>query len=120
MCHYHYTITNVEVTRRLPLAIYVIHVKSNGYLKHTTDITEKQRFEAVDGLHPRDPERDQILSRFPASSAINQYVATPVSIEAGSVLSAALSVMQGEVAAQPTTTLTQDIEGGASQWPSSS
>src|SRR5260221_11393562 len=112
MCHYHYTITNVEVTRRLPLAIYVIHVKSNGYLKQTTDITEKQRFEAVDGLHPRDPERDQILSRFPASNAINQYVATPVSTEAGSVLSAALRAMHGEVGAQPTTTAPHDIQAG--------
>ena len=117
MGDYQYAIIDVEVTRRLPLAIYVIDVKSNGYLKQTTDITEKQRFEAVDGLHPRDPERDQILSRFPASSAINQYVATPVSIEAGSVLSAALGVMQGEVAAQPMTTLAQDIERGAIQSP---
>src|SRR5260221_647370 len=117
MGDYQYAIIDVEVTRRLPLAIYVIDVKANGYLKQTTDITEKQRFEAVDGLHPRDPERDQILSRFPASSAINQYVATPVSIEAGSVLSAALGVMQGEVAAQPMTTLAQDIERGAIQSP---
>jgi hypothetical protein len=117
MGDYQYAIVDVEVTRRIPLAIYVIDVKANGYLKQTTDITEKQRFEAVDGLHPRDPERDQILSHFPASSAIDQYVATPVSIEAGSVLTAALGVVQGEVAAQPMATLAQDIERGAIQSP---
>src|SRR5438067_1885005 len=49
MGDYQYAIIDVEVTRRIPLAIYVIDVKANGYLKQTTEITEKQRFEAVDG-----------------------------------------------------------------------
>src|SRR5438067_113580 len=117
MGDYQYAIIDVEVTRRIPLAIYVIDVKANGYLKQTTEITEKQRFEAVDGLHPRDPERDQILSRFPASKAVDQYVATPVTIEMSTTLAAALGVVQGEVAAQPMATLAQDIERGAIQSP---
>src|SRR5438128_11667599 len=96
MGDYQYAIIDVEVTRRIPLAIYVIDVKANGYLKQTTEITEKQRFEAVDGLHPRDPERDQILSRFPASTATDQYVATPVTIEMRNTLAAALRRVAAE------------------------
>jgi hypothetical protein len=101
----------------VPLAIYVVDVKSGGYLKQTTEITERQRFESVDDLHPRDPERDQILSRFPAASALTQYLASPVTIEGGTVLTTALGVVQGEVAMQPLAALPQDIERGAVQAP---
>jgi len=117
MGDYQYTISDVEMTRRVPLAIYVVDVKSGGYLKQTSEITEKQRFESVDDLHPRDPERDQILSRFPAASALTQYLASPVTIEAGNVLTTALGVVQGEVAMQPLAALPQDIERGAVQAP---
>src|SRR5258706_7028294 len=52
MAGYQYTIGDVDLTRRIPLAIYVIDVKSGGYLKQTTEITEKQHFDAVSELHP--------------------------------------------------------------------
>src|SRR5205823_9643753 len=112
MGDYQYAIIDVEVTRRIPLAIYVIDVKANGYLKQTTEITEKQRFEAVDGLHPRDPERDQILARFPPAKAMDDYVASALAIEGGTILSTALGVVKGDVATQPVAALPQDIERG--------
>jgi hypothetical protein len=117
MGDYQYTISDVEMTRRVPLAIYLVDMKSGGYLKQTTEITERQRFESVDDLHPRDPERDQILSRFPAATALTQYLASPVAIEAGMVLTTGLGVVQGEVAMQPLAALPQDIERGAVQAP---
>jgi hypothetical protein len=117
MGDYQYTISDVEMTRRVPISIYVVDVKSGGYLKQTTEITEKQRFESVDDLHPRDPERDNILSRFPAATALTAYLASPVSIEAGNVLTTALGVVQGEVATQPLAGLAQDIDRGAVQAP---
>jgi hypothetical protein len=105
------------VTRRIPLAVYVIDVKAGNYLKQTTEVTEKQRFEAVDELHPRDPDRDQILAKFPPESKVREYIATPVGIDAGVILNAALGVVQGEVAMQPIASLAQDIERGAVQAP---
>src|SRR3954470_20554674 len=83
MADYQYTIAEVEVARRIPLAIYVIDVKTGGYLKQNTEITEKQRFEAVSDLHPRDPDRDQILARFPPAKAMDDYVASPLAIDGG-------------------------------------
>jgi hypothetical protein len=116
MADYQYTIADIEVTRKVPLAIYLIDIKSGVYLKQTTEITEKQRFESVDGLHPRDPERDQVLGRFPQSKAVSDYIATPVSIESSVVLSAAFSTMN-DAASQPMTVLAQDIDRGAVQSP---
>jgi hypothetical protein len=112
MADYQYTIADVEVTRKVPLAVYVIDVKTGTYLKQTTEITERQRFESVDGLHPRDPERDQVLSRFPQSKAVSDYIATPVNIESHVVLTAALSTMN-DAASQPLAALPQDIDRGA-------
>lgn len=116
MADYQYTIADTEVTRKVPLAIYVIDVKTGGYLKQTTEITEKQRFESVDGLHPRDPDRDQVLARFPPVKAVNDYVASPMAVEAGVVLSAALANMN-DAASQPLAVLAQDIDRGAVQAP---
>ncbi|HUQ75221.1 MAG TPA: hypothetical protein VM183_10875 [Burkholderiales bacterium] len=116
MADYQYTIADVEVTRRVPLSIYVIDVKSGGYLKQTTEITERQRFESVDGLHPRDPERDQVLSRFPPAKAVTDYIATPVTVDANSILSAAFATMN-DAASQPIAALPQDIDRGAVQAP---
>src|SRR6266404_4847937 len=113
MADYQYTIVDVDLTRRIPLAIYVIDVKSGGYLKQTTEITEKQHFDAVSDLHPRDPERDQILARFPPAKAMDDYVASPLGIESGVILSTALGVVKGDVATQPLAALPQDIERGA-------
>ena len=113
MADYQYTISDVELTRRVPLAIYVIDVKTGGYFKQTTEITEKQRFEAVSDLHPRDPDRDQILARFPPAKAMDAYVASPVGVESGVILATALGVVKGDVATQPIATLSQDIERGA-------
>src|SRR5882724_1662568 len=110
MADYQYTIAEVEVTRRIPLAIYVIDVKSGGYLKQTTEITEKQRFDAVSDLHPRDPDRDQILARFPPAKAMDDYVASPLGIDSGVILATALGVVKGDVATQPIAALPQDIE----------
>src|SRR4051812_11585622 len=112
MADYQYTIADVEVTKKVPLAIYVIDAKGGTYLKQTTEITERQRFESVDGLHPRDPERDQVLSRFPQSKAVSDYIATPVNIESHVVLTAALSTMN-DAASQPLAALPQDIDRGA-------
>ena len=117
MGDYQYTISDVEMTRRVPLAIYVMDVKNGGYLKQTTEITEKQRFESVDDLHPRDPEREQVLSRFPAATALTQYLASAVAIDGGVVLTTALGVVHGEVATTPLASLPQDIERGAVQAP---
>jgi hypothetical protein len=117
MGDYQYVVADVEVTRRIPLAIYLIDVKSAGYLKQTTEVTEKQVFQTADELHPRDPDRDQILARYSASSAVSQYLATPVAIDAGVVLDAALGVVQGEVATQPLAGLAQEIVRGAAQPP---
>ena len=113
---YQYTIADTEITRKIPLAIYVIDVKSGGYLKQTTEVTERQRFESVDGLHPRDPERDTVLSRFPPSKAVTDYIASPATIEAGIVLAAAFSTMN-DAASQPLAMLPQDIDRGAVQAP---
>jgi len=113
MGDYQYTIADQELTRRVPLAIYIIDMKSGGYLKQTTEITEKQKFDAVSDLHPRDPERDQILARFPPAKAMDDYVATPVGIESGIILSTALAVVKGDVATAPIASLAQDIERGA-------
>ena len=113
MGDYQYSISEMELTRRIPLAIYVIDMKTGGYLKQTTEITEKQKFDAVSDLHPRDPDRDQILARFPPAKAMDDYVASPVSIESGIILSTALSVVKGDVATQPIASLPQDIERGA-------
>ena len=113
MGDYQYTISELELTRRIPLALYIIDVKSGGYLKQTTEITEKQKFEAVADLHPRDPDRDQILARFPPAKAMDEYVASPVAIESGVILSTALAVVKGDVATQPIASLSQDIERGA-------
>lgn len=112
MADYQYTIADTEITRKVPLAIYVIDVKSGGYLKQTTEITEKQRFESVDGLHPRDPDRDQVLSRFPASKAVTDYIASPVTVDAQLVLAAAFSTMN-DAASQPIAALPQDVDRGA-------
>jgi hypothetical protein len=116
MADYQYTIADIEVTKKVPLAIYVIDAKSGSYLKQTTEITERQRFESVDGLHPRDPDRDQVLSRFPPAKAVTDYIASPVNVEANTVLAAALSTMN-DAAAQPIATLAQDIDRGAVQAP---
>jgi hypothetical protein len=113
MADYQYTISDVELTRRVPLAIYVIDVKTGGYLKQTTEITEKQHFEAVSDLHPRDPDKDQILAKFPPAKALDDYVASPVSVDGGPILSTALGVVHGDVATQPIAALPQDIERGA-------
>jgi len=116
MADYQYTIADVEVTRKVPLAIYVIDVKTGSYLKQTTEITERQRFESVDGLHPRDPDRDTVLSRFPPSKAVTDYIATPVGIETSVILTAAFATMN-DAAAQPIAALSQDIDRGAVQAP---
>lgn len=113
---YQYTIADTEITRKIPLAIYVIDVKSGGYLKQTTEVTERQRFESVDNLHPRDPERDNVLSRFPPSKAVADYIASPATVEAGIVLAAAFSTMN-DAASQPLATLPQDIDRGTVQAP---
>jgi hypothetical protein len=116
MADYQYTIADVEVTKKIPLAIYMIDVKSGGYLKQTTEITERQRFESVDGLHPRDPERDQVLARFPASKAVTDYIANPATVDGNMVLSAALTTMN-DAASQPVAQLAQDVDRGAVQAP---
>lgn len=117
MADYQYTISDVEVTRKIPLAVYLIDVKSGNYLKQTTEVTEKERFDAVDDLHPRDPDRDQILAKFPPASKVQEYIATPVNVDAAVVLNAALGVVHGDVAMQPVAALAQDIERGAVQSP---
>jgi hypothetical protein len=116
MADYQYTIADVEVTRKIPLSIYVIDVKTGGYLKQTTEVTEKQRFESVDGLHPRDPDRDQVLSRFPPVKAVTDYIASPATIDANAILSAAFSTMN-DAASQPIASLPHDIDRGAVQTP---
>jgi hypothetical protein len=116
MADYQYTIADVEVTRRVPLAIYVIDTKAASYLKQTTEVTERQRFESVDGLHPRDPDRDQVLSRFPPSKAVTDYIASPATIDANAVLTAAFATMN-DGAAQPIAMLAQDVDRGAVQTP---
>ena len=116
MADYQYTIADVEVTKKVPLAIYVVDVKAGSYLKQTTEITERQRFESVDGLHPRDPDRDQVLSRFPQSKAVADYIASPATIDASIVLTAAFSTMN-DAAAQPIAVLAQDVDRGAVQAP---
>ena len=113
MGDYQYTISEQEVTRRIPLAIYIVDMKSGGYLKQTTEITEKQKFDAVSDLHPRDPDRDQILARFPPAKAMDDYLASTVSVESGIILSTALAVVKGDVATAPIASLPQDIERGA-------
>jgi hypothetical protein len=113
MGDYQYTIAEQELTRRIPLALYIIDMKGGGYLKQTTEITEKQKFDAVSELHPRDPDRDQILARFPPAKAMDDYVASPVTIESGIILSTALGVVKGDVATAPIASLPQDIERGA-------
>ena len=116
MADYQYTIADVEVTKKVPLAIYVIDAKSGTYLKQTTEITERQRFESVDGLHPRDPDRDQVLSRFPPSKAVADYIGNPVNVESSVIMSAAFATMN-DAAAQPVATLAQDVDRGAVQAP---
>src|SRR3954469_1926294 len=115
MADYQYTIADVEVTKKVPLAIYVIDAKGGTYLKQTTEITERQRFESVDGLHPRDPERDQVLSRFPPSKAVADYIANTVTVDSNVLLPAALAAMND--AAQPVAALAQDLDRGAVQAP---
>ncbi len=113
MADYQYTISDIELTRRVPIALYVIDVKTGGYLKQTTEITEKQHFDTVSDLHPRDPDRDQILGRFPPAKAVDDYVASPVGVDSGTILATALGVVKGDVATQPIASLPQDIERGA-------
>jgi hypothetical protein len=116
MADYQYTIADTEVTKKAPLAIYVIDEKTGTYLKQTTEITERQRFESVDGLHPRDPDRDQVLARFPPAKAVSDYLASPLNVDSTTVLSAAFSTMN-DAAAQPIAALAQDIDRGAAQAP---
>jgi hypothetical protein len=116
MADYQYTIADIEVTKKVPLAIYVIDAKSGTYLKQTTEITERQRFESVDGLHPRDPDRDQVLSRFPPSKAVADYIGNPVNVESSVIMSAAFATMN-DAAAQPIAALAQDVDRGAVQAP---
>jgi hypothetical protein len=113
---YRYEVTDVEVTRRMPFALYIIDVKNATYLKQATEVTERKRFEAADGLHPKDPERDQLAARYASPKALADYVESPASVEAGMLITTAFNVMN-DANARPIAGLAQDVERGAQQAP---
>lgn len=118
MGDYTYQVADVEVTRKVPLAVYIIDVKNGGYLKAATELTEKRRFETAEGLHPRDPERENLLARYATPKTMQEYASSPAKVEAMVVLTAAMNSLQDVGGGtRPIAALPQDLDRGATLGP---
>jgi len=102
---YQFTVQEVEVTRRAPATVYLIDVKNNRYYKHSAEKREARKFEAAE-VDARDPQRDQILSRYTSAENVKVFTNAPETLEAQALLEG----LKNATAAQPLGALADDID----------